>query len=784
MSQFRVFLEAYDTFHRFFANKKFLSYQFGKGAFPRWFCPHDTITNWESRKREGERVVDLTDYIVNSEIKNKDPLFVVLMSVTGEFADGSPCGSLHVVFPFHLDTKKNWVTLLKSFKERYPQYGFLDTEAMSNGTLRGYLMGKGFDGTRPFVFNSFWRGLERIENTRDFLMTAGDEVYHQNIFRATSLRVSDDLPVEENPDLPSEDVLISPATPPQRPVENLSPIEAVRRDFLVPGPAFEVMALVQELEAKREEIDMNPDARLLDYLTPFNKIITDQLNKHIAFIEQAGKPLYVYRQKSTHGKMSFFHSTCAAAKARFSYKFMFVMSSKPNKVQTIECFDVWNSSPDRLFFEKVVFRPQNDHLPTELNCWTGYDFTEEMCQPYSDHQVVSRTRNTTNIWTYQSVLDHLYEFLCSKNAVVYRYMVHWLASILQRPWLKTKVAPVFISQEGIGKDLIFSDIMGAVLGPRHHFSTSNVEDLVGRFTASLEGKTLVVFDEADNIKDSHVSKLKNLITNPMMRVERKGLDTQMIENYVNTVFNTNVQTKSIMTIGPHSRRFVVVLCDSRVNSIPGYFEEMVEFLGINDASFAGVKAFAHYLYRIDLSQWNPRRIPHTRYLILMKLGTMPTVHRWWLDCLKKHAVIINNDINVLPLLSWADDAVEMSKSEFFNSFRTWNIHRHEDIDVSHFIILIKQVCPSLNTRRVGGHVSSTRDRTVIIPSMNCCRREFRNYYRGMSFEEEMDLTETIDVNSDFFLPDLRVNRAPQLDMIVDDGSQSFDVDQASQESGM
>lgn len=423
-----------------------------------------------------------------------------------------------------------------------------------------------------------------------------------------------------------------------------------------------------------------------------------------------------------------------------------------------------------------------DQKKEELNCWTEYEISKEMAESCRGHVLETNLRAVGGKeWSVQSIRDHIFEFLCSKNEMVYRYVINWLASIVQRPWFKTKVGLVFISQEGIGKDLLFTDIMGSILGQRHHFSTSNVDDLIGRFASGLEGKTLVVFDEADMITDAQIGKIKDIISSNTLRMERKGQDTLMIDNYVNTVFNTNVQTKSIMTIGPQSRRFMVCLCDSSVNTIPGYFDQMAAFLGINDGTLTGVKAFADFLYNIDLSLWNPRMIPHTRYLILMKLGTMPSVHRWWLESLKKFSILRNNDQLAIPIPGWEMAQIEMKKSEFFDNYRTWNIKRNEDIDMSHFVILIKQVCPSLNTsRRVGGHTSNERERMVSIPPMRRCREEFRNYYRGMSFEEEMDLTETIDVHNPQFVPDWRISTAPSLDSIVIHSSQHFDVDVMSQ----
>lgn len=326
------------TLHRFFANTKFLSSQIGKGPYPKWFSPFQTFDEWDTRNAVGETVVGLKEYVINSHIRNSPPIFVVLKSVTGTFHDGAPCGTLHVIFPFHLDTKRNWVGILKSFKEKYPQYGFLDAEAMSNGTLRSFLSGKGPKSERPFIFDSFWNGLEKLSHSqmRDFLVTSDEEQFLRNVFRASTLRLSDDITEDDEVPprvpIPIEDPIVEEHPLPEENFPPLSPLDEARRRFIIPGPPFSVEDLKEALDEKKAEIDMNPDAKLLDYLEPFTEIIANTMNRHIAFIDQAGKPLYVYRQRTASNKIAFFHSTHASAKSRFSYKYLFTLPSRPNKV--------------------------------------------------------------------------------------------------------------------------------------------------------------------------------------------------------------------------------------------------------------------------------------------------------------------------------------------------------------------------------------------------------------------------------------------------------------------
>lgn len=67
-----------------------------------------------------------------------------------------------------------------------------------------------------------------------------------------------------------------------------------------------------------------------------------------------------------------------------------------------------------------------------------------------------------------------------------------------------------------------------------------------------------------------------------------------------------------------------------------YFKDLVFYLGYdhdltgNDTE-VGVKAFADFLYNVDLSDWDPRKIPLTQALINQKLSSLPPIHQWYLN---------------------------------------------------------------------------------------------------------------------------------------------------------
>ena len=74
-----------------------------------------------------------------------------------------------------------------------------------------------------------------------------------------------------------------------------------------------------------------------------------------------------------------------------------------------------------------------------------------------------------------------------------------------------------------------------VAGRDYSTSINDMNQLLGNFNAIVEHKLLTVCDEIQNYGGAYKSndKLKSLITNESIIIERKGFDSQSLEDFNN-----------------------------------------------------------------------------------------------------------------------------------------------------------------------------------------------------------------------------------------------------------
>lgn len=736
---------------------------------------------YEDLSQNGEFSGSLAKYVIEHILKPNSAIFFILQSDTGLLENGKMGGTLHIVFPFFLESWACWNRLIKKFLDKHP-CPFLDAAPMSSGTLRGYLMGKK-DGERPFHLHSVWHGLEKLSDRAiSNLLSPGiagiDRVLaYQCVFRATTVRVADEVlaeePIMKEVENMEEDELEE--------LRNSNVSESVFRarvKFTRRGTDYNVEELYDLLERERERLSQdnsNDFSHFVDSLTP---IIVEYLNCHVAFINQSSKPLYVYKIYDVKRRVRFFHSSREGAKARFGTKYEFSTPKKPSKKHRIDIFDVWNSSKDRLHFDKMVNKDKATVEPGELNCWMDYDYTPEICEMFRGHVMKSSCPIVSGgEWSVQTVLDHIYEILCSKNAVLYRYVIQWMAHVVQRPFIKTDVCLIFISDEGVGKDLVFRHILGRIIGPHHFMNTSNVEDVCGNFK-NLQGITLLVLDEVDKMDSKELQHIKHEITTDQTRVEFKGMDAYWADSQLNTVMNSNIQSRPILEFSPSNRRFVMSLCDSKINKSPEYFNEFVDYLGFKDGGeCAGVKAFGDLLYQVNLANFDTKDIPQTDYMIQMKLSSMSYIHEWWYQCLLAKRLVdgINDEFDNggVPMPDWENSSVPMARAVLPREYASWIKHtRHQKVKSYAFFVQFSRVCPFQN-QKVGSK-NGKRELQITIPPLESCRAFFMDAFKidrlpsitaPTDSDDPMGHQTKIDCH---YSQQVSITRAPTFDNIADE----------------
>jgi phage/plasmid-associated DNA primase len=127
---------------------------------------------------------------------------------------------------------------------------------------------------------------------------------------------------------------------------------------------------------------------------------------------------------------------------------------------------------------------------------------------------------------------------CGGDKKQFRYVMRWMALLVQKPSVKPEVALVLRSKEGTGKTMIVQLLL-KIFGP-HGFTTAQKDQVARRFNGHLFDKVLVVLEEAFFAGDpATVAAAKALVTNPTLGYEAKGKDAFSAPNYAHVITLTN-----------------------------------------------------------------------------------------------------------------------------------------------------------------------------------------------------------------------------------------------------
>jgi DNA primase len=180
------------------------------------------------------------------------------------------------------------------------------------------------------------------------------------------------------------------------------------------------------------------------------------------------------------------------------------------------------------------------------------------------------------------------------------FLLNWLAAPMQTPGLKQATAIVLYSPiQGVGKSTMISGLQ-AIYG--ENMKVVNNKALHSQFNAHIVDSELVVGEEIMPAKDTPTSKellnsLKTLITESIVRVERKKIEAHNARSFCNFIFTTN-----------HANSFSIDKYDRRMAIIASDREKLDKAVRTEYQRWLDSGGAAHlydYLLRRDISAYNP-----------------------------------------------------------------------------------------------------------------------------------------------------------------------------------
>ena len=210
-----------------------------------------------------------------------------------------------------------------------------------------------------------------------------------------------------------------------------------------------------------------------------------------------------------------------------------------------------------------------DFLPPPLTSKSKYTFN--LFKEFSIQKVIDYD-NTFSTDIYYEHLRHLVNY----DEACFKYLVDYLADLVQNAGKKQDVALIFKSSQGTGKNLFFESFGDVILGEQYRLTAENPDQVMGRFNGN-HNKLLVILDEM-KAKKADPDCIKNLITAKNLNYEKKGLDMIQIKNLARYIILSNNDLP--VKIEESDRRFVLFKCSDKYRGSINteYFEKLAEAL--------------------------------------------------------------------------------------------------------------------------------------------------------------------------------------------------------------
>jgi superfamily II DNA or RNA helicase len=280
------------------------------------------------------------------------------------------------------------------------------------------------------------------------------------------------------------------------------------------------------------------------------------------------------------------------------------------KHDDIVFFKLWNNFNSKQIFNNIIFVPYlvnnidkylvNNIDKHSLNVFTGYKFYDN-----------NYTINYDNVACF---IDHI-KYICNYQDELVEYVINWLAHVIQFPTIKMNTAIVFYHQLTDTIDTAFIDILNKLfynyIHQMSYFGTFNNFT----FPKIITIRNILKYTKINTLT-VEINELKNIITQKTARIEFKGKDPVLLDDYRHYIFATN--NELIFKVSESDRRYCLVECPE-VKKNTHYFDNLYSFIDNDDY----ITNFFMFLATKDLSNFSCRNIPLTNYKLRNIINSMP-----------------------------------------------------------------------------------------------------------------------------------------------------------------
>lgn len=260
---------------------------------------------------------------------------------------------------------------------------------------------------------------------------------------------------------------------------------------------------------------------------------------------------------------------------------------------------------DYLPFNRLL-NPHNDYYHGDFfNCYVPSIKYESPKYYDLETKRMKSSPGTADLEKLFTCFDRHLSILANNDEIKKTWLLKYLAQLIQHPDKKPCLYLIFCSNGGTGKSFL-ADILTGLNGEFNTTVSQSTEQLNGTFNDITVNKTLVIFEEVDNIK--RIENTVKAISGATGRIKTnsKGKAPKDTRVYCRLLFFTNYET----TYAPDlfDRRGVYFFCDLNKSDTADFYKEYSRLYYKNKNEF--IDYLREFLtYCVDISLFDYMNLP-------------------------------------------------------------------------------------------------------------------------------------------------------------------------------
>ena len=211
---------------------------------------------------------------------------------------------------------------------------------------------------------------------------------------------------------------------------------------------------------------------------------------------------------------------------------------------------------------------------------------------------------------------------------------------------------VLTVQRGVERRFFLNWLRTKVFGSHISQEITTLDAICGKFNSRRENILLTIMNEVQEGQTmKNTDMMKSVITDENIQIERKGINAYDAKDMNNHIAASN--NHYICRPNNNDKMYVPIICSSKlIHNDEKYFEILAKALNKISALW-----FFNHLIHLNISKWNKRKIPDTKYRrSLILYPKKNSVLHFLINVIRKECII---------------DHVTVSKNCLYDKWKYW-----------------------------------------------------------------------------------------------------------------